>query len=571
MSDNILADLTLKIATNTAELKEGLKDASTSVNRFQKDTKKAGSSVKESFGSIKEGISNMTAGLTDQLSEMTGGLSDFGAGIPGIVKGIKGMTGGMKLFKIALASTGIGLLVIALGALVAYLTQTKEGMEIVNKVMAGVGAVVSTIIKRFAVLGEAIALLFQGKVSEAADKAKESVKGIGEEIVNNFNTSTKLADQEAKLSRDKIKFLEREKQLLYEVEKAKTEFEKEDKYTEKQRLALIQEAMTKQKQLAKEGISLAQRELSIQEAKNKMAGGAEKLTNDELQKTYELRAKLFEIREDEQGKLAEMITMELEVNKAIGEQNRLHAEQLQLIKDKQALQDEIKALPKFEAKGSIELETDSDILPQVEMQMQKVTAAVSTTQVMAFQKLQETKQKITEATKEVATMIQETIGAAIASFGEMFGAIISGDAGGFKTFLNGILSLVLDFASKFGKLLISLGLAKVALESLGVSGVGAVIAGSALIALSAAMKGLLAKGIDAKANGGYSMGGLTMVGERGPELVSLPSGSHVTRANKTEQLLNNGNNITVKIISKLRGEDIYQSVQEITRKRGNTR
>ena len=37
----------------------------------------------------------------------------------------------------------------------------------------------------------------------------------------------------------------------------------------------------------------------------------------------------------------------------------------------------------------------------------------------------------------------------------------------------------------------------------------------------------------------YTMGGLTLVGEQGPELVNMPRGASVTPAHKTEQMLNN--------------------------------
>lgn len=45
-----------------------------------------------------------------------------------------------------------------------------------------------------------------------------------------------------------------------------------------------------------------------------------------------------------------------------------------------------------------------------------------------------------------------------------------------------------------------------------------------------------------KANGGFSSGGLTMVGERGPELVNLPSGSYVTPNTKMPEYGGGGTN-----------------------------
>lgn len=44
-------------------------------------------------------------------------------------------TGAMKLFRIALASTGIGFLILALGSLYSYLTQTQEGINLVNRAL----------------------------------------------------------------------------------------------------------------------------------------------------------------------------------------------------------------------------------------------------------------------------------------------------------------------------------------------------------------------------------------------------------------------------------------------------
>ncbi len=42
-------------------------------------------------------------------------------------------------------------------------------------------------------------------------------------------------------------------------------------------------------------------------------------------------------------------------------------------------------------------------------------------------------------------------------------------------------------------------------------------------------------------------GGQTLVGEYGPELVNLPAGSRITPASQTQQILQNGNKIDVKI------------------------
>lgn len=45
----------------------------------------------------------------------------------------------------------------------------------------------------------------------------------------------------------------------------------------------------------------------------------------------------------------------------------------------------------------------------------------------------------------------------------------------------------------------------------------------------------------------YASGGLSLVGENGPELVSLPRGSSVASADKTQKLLNSNSNITINL------------------------
>lgn len=46
----------------------------------------------------------------------------------------------------------------------------------------------------------------------------------------------------------------------------------------------------------------------------------------------------------------------------------------------------------------------------------------------------------------------------------------------------------------------------------------------------------------------YAPGGLSLVGEQGPELVNLPRGTGVTPADKTQQLLSNKQNISINIV-----------------------
>ena len=103
-------------------------------------------------------------------------------------------TAALKLLKVAIASTGIGLLVVALGSLVSYLSQTQAGIELANKVMASLGATVDVLIDRASKLGSALVNLFSGNFRQAGEDAKAIFSDIGEEIAEETKLAWELAD-----------------------------------------------------------------------------------------------------------------------------------------------------------------------------------------------------------------------------------------------------------------------------------------------------------------------------------------------------------------------------------------
>lgn len=103
-------------------------------------------------------------------------------------------TAALKLLKVALVSTGIGAIVVALGSLVSYLSQTQVGIELANKVMASLGATVNVLIDRLSMLGSALVNLFTGNFKQAGEDAINIFKGMGSEIVEETKLAWELAD-----------------------------------------------------------------------------------------------------------------------------------------------------------------------------------------------------------------------------------------------------------------------------------------------------------------------------------------------------------------------------------------
>lgn len=144
-------------------------------------------------------------------------------------------------------------------------------------------------------------------------------------------------------------------------------------------------------------------------------------------------------------------------------------------------------------------------------------------------------------------------------FGESLGLALIGQATIGDVF-SGIFEQLGSGVEALGKQLIEIGtLAVIAQQSLSqllANPFAAIAAGIALTALGAALKGLMGKQKFAVGTN-YAPGGMALVGERGPEMVSLPRGSQVLPAAQTSAMLGGKNQ--VEVFGVLRGQDIYFS------------
>ena len=96
-------------------------------------------------------LGDTIGGASSALDQMSGGA--FSA-FSGMVQGAKKGALAMKTLRGALISTGIGAIVVAVGALVAYFTQTERGAKQLEIAMAGLGIVFDKIVDVLAFVGE---------------------------------------------------------------------------------------------------------------------------------------------------------------------------------------------------------------------------------------------------------------------------------------------------------------------------------------------------------------------------------------------------------------------------------
>jgi hypothetical protein len=161
------------------------------------------------------------------------------------------------------------------------------------------------------------------------------------------------------------------------------------------------------------------------------------------------------------------------------------------------------------------------------------------------------KEFIDEFNKSAQEIQKGIMNSAFADLGDTIGAAIGGGdvTGAFR----GLLNTVIEGMKQLGEAMIGLGTAKIALEKFNLApGIGTVIAGVGVIALSSLIQSALPK----FANGvtGFG-GGFALVGERGPEVVRLPQGSDVIPNHRLDQVTGGGVQVFIPSFT-LRGSDI---------------
>mgnify|MGYP001571402952 FL=1 len=257
--------LTIKAKLETSEFKKGQKE-------------------------VNEGITENTEavdGMSSALDKMTGGAI---TGFKKMVSGAKAGVLAMKTLKGAIAATGIGLLVVAVGSLISYFTSTQKGADMIDKAFAGIGATIDVLVDRLSTFGGGLMEIFSGNFSAGLDILAGSFKGITKEIKEEANAAVELETASQNLLLKKREFIEQEAKLNADLQKYRLASEDFEKSTA-ERLEANKMAQETAMKLANERTAIAEEELRILEAKN----GLGESLNEDLDAEAEAKARLFEI------------------------------------------------------------------------------------------------------------------------------------------------------------------------------------------------------------------------------------------------------------------------------------
>ena len=162
------------------------------------------------------------------------------------------LSAALKIFRIALISTGVGAIIVALGSLVAYLTKTQKGVELLNNTLAVLKSGFDVIIDRLAMMGGALVKLLSGDFKGAASEAKSALSGIGEEMKREIKLAAELSDMMQQLEKDEVLLSMQRSAHRAEIEKLKKASEDQTKSTQERMKAAKKAYDMEQADLQKE-------------------------------------------------------------------------------------------------------------------------------------------------------------------------------------------------------------------------------------------------------------------------------------------------------------------------------
>lgn len=354
------------------------------------DTKEAEKSVEDLNDDINETKGSMD-GVTDAADKFTGGMV---SGMKSALKAVKSAAKGFKSLRMAVMSTGIGAIVIAVVALIQAFKRSEEGQNKFAKLMGALSAITGVLLDRFANLGELIIdvftkpsetlkklgnaiqtyvldkvegvkeafslfgraakKVFGGDFAEAAaiagagiDVLKEkvnplgdilvatgkAVKGLAKEISKEAKIATKIADMRAKADKlDRKLIVERAEANRKRAELLEQSVNKE-KFSVQERIGFLEEAAALEASITNKEIAAAQLRLEAKRKENALG----KSTKEDKEEEARLEAELINLETARLSKQREVTGQIIAFKaEAKAEEDRIAAEAETARKEKEA-------------------------------------------------------------------------------------------------------------------------------------------------------------------------------------------------------------------------------------------
>ncbi len=450
----VITNLKAKFGVDSSDFKKGLKDGDKAVDDF----KGAAGSKLDEFASMF-GV-NMYA-VNGSINTATKSLNFMGQSFKAATVSSNAFSVALKVLKVALISTGIGALIVALGSLITYFKGTGEGAKKFANIISKIKSVIDNIIDRFQNFGAGLADIFSGKFKEGFGKMKTAFKGIGDEIKEDWIAAGKLADREDELYK-------KETALTVSLSERRTQMEelrlaaRDLNLTEQEQLEAQKGAMDIRRAMMNDELTIEEERLAIMQ--ERLAISASDPTNEELREIAEQEAKVNQIRASGSREIKTMTEYYNTLTRKLEKVVALEEKRSNTI-----------AITKAEI--------DNLTFPDFGKAVETALAPMPT-----FQKV------IKETMVDISNSINSAFESMAVGLGEFLGALAIGDAG-IKDFGKMMASAFADLAITVGKIVISSALAVAGIEkALKIPGAWpvALAAGVALVAVGSMVRGALA-------------------------------------------------------------------------------
>ena len=300
-------DLNKKIAKTRNLIKKetlALKNNNKQKTRLNKGTQQLNKKLKEQAKQHNEVAKGLTKSIggTSALDRATGGLfSSF----QGLTSGLTAAIRSLGFFKVALISTGVGALIVAIGSLTAAFTSSEEGQNRLTKALNRAKAVMSNVISvatelgnNLLNIGSSIKNFFTGDggledignaITNTYENVSDRVKTLGDDIKEDIKAADKLSDDIAKADKiDRKLKVERQKANV-RINDLRTKAYNTEKFNNEERIKFLEEAVRIEDGITNKEIEAAKLRFEAKKAENDMVAEVRK---EDLDEQADLEAKL---------------------------------------------------------------------------------------------------------------------------------------------------------------------------------------------------------------------------------------------------------------------------------------
>jgi len=203
-NNQLRAQLTL-LTNQYNALSKAERENTTAGKALQMQTKAISDELKaneKAVGDNRRNVGNYRDALVDAVGQQipfVGQVQQMGKGLSALGGIIKTTNGTLNLFKLALASTGIGAVLIALGSLIAYFKSTEKGAEQLERGIAGLKGAFMAFIQPLARVGEFLVDLFTNPIKALKDfktllsgNLLDGIKNFGKSVKEGFDAGTSV-------------------------------------------------------------------------------------------------------------------------------------------------------------------------------------------------------------------------------------------------------------------------------------------------------------------------------------------------------------------------------------------